>query len=129
MTAARIRRALTALFLVAVALAGAQAQDLLPVPALSARVIDQRNSSLVNPAKNALSAGEMKPLGTYGGVLPPLGHPAIRWQLMQVLCTPVHWIAVPFTVTVIAAMRRPPRVEECGGAADFNCEEAILSQR
>ncbi|CAN7196002.1 MULTISPECIES: TPM domain-containing protein [unclassified Variovorax] len=41
MTAARIRRALTALFLVAVALAGAQAQDLLPVPALSARVIDQ----------------------------------------------------------------------------------------
>ncbi|CAN7188946.1 TPM domain-containing protein [Variovorax sp. LjRoot84] len=41
MTAARIRRALTALFLVAVGLAGAQAQDLLPVPALSARVIDQ----------------------------------------------------------------------------------------
>lgn len=44
MTAARIRRALTALaalFLLAVALAGAQAQDLLPVPALSARVIDQ----------------------------------------------------------------------------------------
>lgn len=41
MTAARIRRALAALFLWAVALAGAQAQDLLPVPALSARVIDQ----------------------------------------------------------------------------------------
>lgn len=41
MTAARIRRALTALFLLAVALAGAQAQDLLPVPALTARVIDQ----------------------------------------------------------------------------------------
>jgi uncharacterized protein len=41
MTAARIRRALTALFLMAVALAGVQAQDLLPVPALTARVIDQ----------------------------------------------------------------------------------------
>lgn len=41
MTAARIRRALTALFLLAVALAGVQAQDLLPVPALTARVIDQ----------------------------------------------------------------------------------------
>jgi len=41
MTAARIRRALTAFFLMAVALAGAQAQNLLPVPVLSARVIDQ----------------------------------------------------------------------------------------
>jgi uncharacterized protein len=41
MIAARIRRALTALFLLAVALAGVQAQDLLPVPALTARVIDQ----------------------------------------------------------------------------------------
>ncbi|VTU19790.1 hypothetical protein H4CHR_00455 [Variovorax sp. PBS-H4] len=41
MTAARIRRALAALFLLAFALAGAQAQDLLPVPQLGARVIDQ----------------------------------------------------------------------------------------
>jgi uncharacterized protein len=41
MTAARIRRALAALFLLAFALAGAQAQDLLPVPPLGARVIDQ----------------------------------------------------------------------------------------
>lgn len=41
MAAARIRRALTAVFLMAVALFGAQAQGLLPVPALSARVIDQ----------------------------------------------------------------------------------------
>jgi uncharacterized protein len=41
MTAARIRRALTAVFLMAVTLFGAQAQDLLPVPVLDARVIDQ----------------------------------------------------------------------------------------
>ncbi|NDZ14200.1 hypothetical protein C7T35_28325 [Variovorax sp. WS11] len=41
MTAARIRRALAALFLMACALAGAWAQDLLPVPPLGARVIDQ----------------------------------------------------------------------------------------
>jgi uncharacterized protein len=41
MTAARIRRALTALLLMACALAGAWAQDLLPVPPLGARVIDQ----------------------------------------------------------------------------------------
>ena len=41
MTAARIRRALTALLLAAVALVGAQAQDLLPVPVLTGRVIDQ----------------------------------------------------------------------------------------
>jgi uncharacterized protein len=41
MTPARIRRALAALFLMACALAGARAQDLLPVPVLSARVIDQ----------------------------------------------------------------------------------------
>ncbi|OUM04291.1 TPM domain-containing protein [Variovorax sp. JS1663] len=41
MTAARIPRALAALFLMACALVGAQAQDLLPVPVLSARVIDQ----------------------------------------------------------------------------------------
>src|SRR5688572_18291522 len=41
MMAARVRRALTALFLAAVALVGAQAQDLLPVPVLTGRVIDQ----------------------------------------------------------------------------------------
>jgi len=41
MTAARIRRALAAFFLLVLALAGAQAQDLLPVPPLGARVIDQ----------------------------------------------------------------------------------------
>ncbi len=41
MTAARIRRALAALFLLALALAGAQAQELLAVPPLGARVIDQ----------------------------------------------------------------------------------------
>lgn len=41
MAAVRIRRALPAAFLMAVALFGAQAQGLLPVPALSARVIDQ----------------------------------------------------------------------------------------
>lgn len=41
MATARIRRALTAAFLMAVALFGAQAQGLLPVPALNARVIDQ----------------------------------------------------------------------------------------
>lgn len=40
-TAARIRRALAAFFLLVLALAGAQAQDLLPVPPLGARVIDQ----------------------------------------------------------------------------------------
>jgi uncharacterized protein len=39
--AARLRRALTALFLMTVALLGAHAQGLLPVPELSARVIDQ----------------------------------------------------------------------------------------
>lgn len=41
MMAACLRRALTAVFLMAVALLGAQAQALLPVPALDARVIDQ----------------------------------------------------------------------------------------
>ncbi|VTU16157.1 hypothetical protein H6CHR_00450 [Variovorax sp. PBL-H6] len=41
MMAARIRRALAALFLLAVAFAGVHAQDLLPVPPPSARVIDQ----------------------------------------------------------------------------------------
>ncbi|WP_076997973.1 YgcG family protein [Variovorax sp. KK3] len=44
MTAARVWRALTAFLLFAVALVGAQAQELLPVPVLTARVIDQTNT-------------------------------------------------------------------------------------
>ena len=44
MTAARIRRALTALVLMAAALVGARAQELQPVPVLTARVIDQTNT-------------------------------------------------------------------------------------
>src|SRR5437868_14388480 len=55
MTAVRIRQALTALFLMAVALFGAQAQGLLPVPALNARVIDQ-TGTLSAAQRSALDA-------------------------------------------------------------------------
>ncbi|MDM0017318.1 TPM domain-containing protein [Variovorax saccharolyticus] len=55
MTAARIRQALTALLLMAAALVGAQAQGLLPVPALDARVIDQ-TGTLSAAERSALDA-------------------------------------------------------------------------
>ena len=55
MTAARIRRALTAFLLMACALAGALAQELLPVPPLSARVIDQ-TGTLDTAQRQALEA-------------------------------------------------------------------------
>jgi uncharacterized protein len=55
MTPVRIRHALAALFLWAVALIGAQAQGLLPVPALDARVIDQ-TGTLSEAQRQALDA-------------------------------------------------------------------------
>ncbi|MGO4390208.1 YgcG family protein [Variovorax sp. M-6] len=51
----RIRQALTAFLLMAVALFGAQAQGLLPVPALNARVIDQ-TGTLSAAQRSALDA-------------------------------------------------------------------------
>ena len=55
MTAVRIRQALTALLLLAGALFGAQAQGLLPVPTLNARVIDQ-TGTLSAAQREALEA-------------------------------------------------------------------------